>query len=96
MASYEINGQNILYPLVKRSFNTAESTSTIPLKILGQIGSSDLGTSMKSLDLLSSNLINTERDKIRKQAQMMRQNFVNHPLTITGGTILSNQVYIVE
>jgi hypothetical protein len=86
MASYEIDGQNILYPLVKQSFNTAESTGTIPLKILGQIGSSDLGTSMKSLDLLSSNLINTERDKIRKQAQMMRQNFQPHGFQVNAAS----------
>ncbi|MFO0764255.1 MAG: hypothetical protein U0518_05405 [Candidatus Gracilibacteria bacterium] len=97
MASYDIVGVGtIRYPLVKQPFNTAESTGTIPLKILGQIGSSDLGTSIKSLDLLSSNLLNTERDKIRKQAQMMRQNFVNHPLIVGSLTDIPNQVYIVE
>lgn len=98
MASYEITWAWIIrYPLVKQTFNTAELIGTIPLKILGQIGSSDLGTSMKSLDLLSSNLINTERDKIRKQAQMMRQNFVSHPLVIDDIAIdIPNQVYIVE
>jgi hypothetical protein len=98
MASYEVTWAWIIrYPLIKQTFNTAELTGTIPLKILGQIGSSDLGTSMKSLDLLSSNLINTERDKIRKQAQMMRQNFVSHPLVIDDIAIdIPNQVYIVE
>ncbi len=95
MASYEIGTDTIRYPLINQPFNTEESTGTIPLKILGQIGSSDLGTSMKSLDLLSSNLINTERDKIRKQAQMMRQNF--QPDGFQANTASASwQIYIVE
>ena len=97
MASYNVGWDKITYPLINQPFKTEEFGGTIPLKILGQIGSSDLGTSMKSLDLLSSNLINTERDKIRKQAQMMRQNFVSHPLVINNmATDIPNQVYIVE
>jgi hypothetical protein len=98
MASYNVGSDKISYPLVKQTFNTAELTGTIPLKILGQIGSSDLGTSMKSLDLLSSNLINTERDKIRKQAQMMRQDFVSSstPWTIDNSVDTSKQIYIFE
>lgn len=98
MASYEIGTDTIRYPLINQPFNTAELTGTIPLKILGQIGSSDLGTSMKSLDLLSSNLINTERDKIRKQAQMMRQDFVSSttPWVIDNLANTSKQIYIFE
>lgn len=98
MASYKVGLDSIRYPLINQSFNTAESTGTIPLKILGQIGSSDLGTSMKSLDLLSSNLLNTERDKIRKQAQMMRQDFVSSstPWVIDSTIDTSKQIYIFE
>ena len=74
IAEYTIGGSSIVTLLGERIFEIDDTPPTGPkVVILGSYGSSQLGQSLTGgIDLLSSDLFIRERDKIRKQAKLMR------------------------
>lgn len=74
IAEYTIGGENIVTLIKEGSFTIDDTAPAGPkVIIIGQYGSSQLGQSLTGgVDLLSSDLFIRERDKIRKQAKVMR------------------------
>lgn len=84
--------------LGERTFTIDDISPTGPkVVILGSYGSSQLGQSLTGgIDLLSSDLFIRERDKIRKQAKLMRSHIQTTTTTIPAGTMAGSGILIVE